>query len=201
MDYSKLLQHCRDQHGIEVDTSKFTEELLWAIFKYFGDYHEKTLLHTEQWEVLEQLQRVSQTKIDQSLIQRLRTEAMKNIQEGQDKSAAHWGDQEGVLLSNGAVIEICDALENIAETVPDYGTGFRPDWRNIDPEYDAIAIDKSGKIYLFTHKPRKDAGQWWINSGMGSGARRYPFTIKGPVENWQECIWQRPGSREKEGTE
>lgn len=197
MDYSQLLKHCRDEHGIEVDTSKFTEELLWAIFKYFGDYHEKTLLHTEQWEVLEQLQRVSQTKINQSLIQRLRTEAMKNIQEGQDKSAAHWGDQEGVLLSNGAVIEICDALENIAETMPDYGTGFRPDWSQIAPKYVSCSVDKNGEIYLHREKPRL-LPTVWVSDGIPV---RFPYYIKAPVENWQECIWQRPGSGEKEGTE
>lgn len=205
MDFSKLLQHCRDQHGVKVDTSKLGEMIRFAIFQYFNQEHDKPLLEGELWEILEQLQKAdaspvhgSQTKIEPALIQRLRTKAVENIQEGQNKNAAHWGYQQGVLLSNGEAIEICDALENIAETIPDHGTGFRPPWQAIHKDFNFCAIDRTGIIFLYKEYPATDEGlqAWWAKVGV-----KYTFSIAGLVENWQECIWERPGSREKEGTE
>ena len=287
MDFTKLLKHCEAEHGIKLDTSNFTDALLYAIYRYFDNRHGKTLLHTEQWDIFETLQERPKPGNPPPIVAEIKRALFDNMEMSEPMEPASWVDQHGVLLSNRdalAIVEFCERVnaaeqlpdpviyprpdwdkidtkfnwvaadagkdvyafaekpqfksrgvwqdggeseylheinfgkmlwqrpkklekqpseqtEKVAEITPDYGTGFRPNWKNIDPEYNAIAIDKSGKIYLFTHKPRKDAGQWWINSGMGSGTRRYPFTIKGPVENWCECLWIRPGHGEKEGAE
>ena len=58
MDFSQLLKHCRDEHGVEVDTSKLGELMRFAIFQYFNQEHNLPLLEGETWEIFEQLQKV-----------------------------------------------------------------------------------------------------------------------------------------------
>lgn len=119
MDFSKLLQHCRDEHRVELDTTKFTEELLWAIFKYFGDYHEKTLLHTEQWDVLEQLQKVTEPITPPPIIAEIKRRAIENIRMGERMEHANWSNQEGVLLNNADALKIVEFCEQVATVFQD----------------------------------------------------------------------------------
>lgn len=151
MDYSQLLKHCRDEHGIEVNTSKFTEELLWAIFTYFNERHKKTLLHTEQWDVLEQLQKV-------------RTIGP--------------GFPTGIEAADGQMICVGDEVGYVEGTE--------------DPLTFTVVFEGGCFRKKYHHKEYKTAADM-------PKLFQYGSIMKIVKKNWQECIWQRPGSREKEG--
>ena len=89
-------------------------------------------------------------------------------------------------------------IEQRVGTVPDHGTGFRPPWQAIHKDFNFCAIDRTGIIFLYKECPATDEGlqAWWAEVGV-----KYPFSIAGLVENWQECMWMRPGHGEKEGAE
>ena len=138
----------------------------------------------------------------------LRKQATDNIKAGEGVDSRSYYAQTGVLLSNQQALDICSLFEQVmreknaaagVDAVPDYGTGFRPDWSQIDPKYNVMAVDKSGRIFLYTHMPSKQSAYWWADSADGIKTIIYPFTIKYPVENWQECLWIRPGHEKKEG--
>lgn len=118
---------------------------------------------------------------------------------------ASWYSQEGVLLSNREALEIVEFCErvNLVEQLPDYGTGFRPPWDLIGPEYVACAVDRNGMVYFYNKMPKAYEFRW--NNGDFDDdsfyCADYPFTIECPVENWRECLWIRPGHGEKEGAE
>lgn len=95
--------------------------------------------------------------------------------------------------------EVLDAiLEQRGGTVPDYGTGFRPPWDLIGPEFVACTIDNNGAIYFWADMPKAFDNVWYRSL---SRYVEYPYRVNAPVKNWQECLWIRPGHREKEGAE
>ena len=55
MDFTKFLKHCEAEHGIHVDTSAFTKEILNSIFAFFAA-HGEILTHTQLWDIFETLQ-------------------------------------------------------------------------------------------------------------------------------------------------
>lgn len=97
--------------------------------------------------------------------------------------------------------EVLDAIvKKRDESVPDFGTGFRPDWSQIDTKYVACAADENGKIFFYPVIPKPTGGNFWFYTGLRH--LEYPYTaVNAPVENWRECLWIRPGHREKEGAE
>lgn len=354
MDYSKLLQHCRDEHGVNIDASDLAGSIRKSIWKYFSKVHNLTLHDTELWDILECLQEQPKPGNPPPIVATMKDRAFENIKSGEEMESASWYAQSGVLLSNRDALEIvefcervnaqslcsvigreragrlleilrdlrrivtenlklgeplrpaswykqegvllhnetardiCDIFDElfkgvnapdqlpepviyprpdwesidtkfnyvavdddkdvfafsekpqfrgglwktsgeyeylheinfgkmlwerpghgekrgmehaakVAEIMPDYGTGFRPPWDVIAPEYVACAVYEDGSIFFYSETPtiNEDNKKWkscdWYCP--------FPSYIKAPVENWRECLWIRPGHREKEGAE
>lgn len=204
MDFTKLLKHCEAEHGIQVDKSAFTEAILNSIFAFFAA-HGEILTHTQLWDIFETLQERPKPGNPPPIVALMKGRAEENIKCGEPMESASWYSQEGVLLSTAdalKIVEFCEGV-HVVERLPDYGTGFRPPWDLIGPEYVACAVDRSGIIYFYNKIPKAYESKW--NSGDFDDdsfyCADYPFEIKSPVENWRECLWIRPGHREKEGAE
>lgn len=196
MDFTKLLKHCEAEHGIKLDTSDFTDALLYATYRYFDNRHGKTLLHTEQWDILETLQEQPKPGNPPEIVSLMKQRAFENIKSGEPTETSSWYSQEGVLLSNGEALKIAEFCErvNVVDQLPDYGTGFRPPWDLIGPDYDFCAIDKSGSIFFYEINPsiNDEYDYWECHSSC-----EFPYHVKYPVENWRECLWVRPEKQQQ----
>ena len=189
MDFSKLLQHCRDEHGVEVDISKLTEKLLWATFEYFSEYHGKTLLHTEQWDIIEQLQKRPNPSNPPPIVAEVKQRAFENIKSGEEMESASWYAQSGVLLSNREALELVEGCERA--NVPEPAIYPRPEWENLDKKFIYVAADASCDVYAFAEKPQFKGGLW-----QDGGESEYLQEV-----SFGKMLWQRPGHGEKEGAE
>lgn len=193
MDFTKLLKHCEAQHSIKIDTSAFSQYVCDAIWQYMSDKHGETLLLTEQWDILETLQESPKPGNPPPIIAEMKGRAFQNIKRGESMKNASWYSQEGVLLSNAdalKIVEFCERV-NVEEQLPDFGTGFRPDWSQIDAKYVACAADENGKIFFYPVIPKPTGGNFWFYTGLRH--LEYPYTaVNAPVENWRECLWIRP---------
>lgn len=147
MDFTNFLKHCETEHGIKVNASDFTDALLYAIYRYFDNRHGKTLLHTEQWDVLETLQQQPLQASPPPIIAEIKQAMSDNIEGGEPMEPFCWIQQHGVLISNAdalKIVEFCERVQ-VVDAVPDYGTGFRPDWSKIDPKTGANAYGSAPK--------------------------------------------------------
>lgn len=122
MDFSKLLQHCRDEHGVNVDTSVLMKELVITIFRHFDRKHGLILHDTEIWDILETLQEQPKPGNPPPIVATMKQRAFENIKSGEEMESASWYAQSGVLLSNRdalAIVEFCERA-NVPEQ---YGKG------------------------------------------------------------------------------
>lgn len=200
MDFSQLLKHCRDEHGVEVDPSVLMKELLITIFRHFDRKHGLILHDTEIWLIFETLQNEPKPGNPPPIVADMKRRAFDNLKSGEEMESASWYAQSGVLLSNRdalAIVEFCERA-NVPEQLPDYGTGFRPPWDLIGPEFVACTIDNNGAIYFWADMPKAFDNVWYRSL---SRYVEYPYRVNAPVKNWQECLWIRPGHGEKEGAE
>lgn len=188
MDFTKLLKHCEAEHGIELDTSYFTNVILHAITRYFDSEHGKTLLHTEQWDILETLQERPKPGNPPPIVALMKGRAEENIKCGEPMESASWYSQEGVLLSNADALKIVEFCEraNVVEQLPDYGTEWRPNWHEIDDWANFVFISKRGWVFISKESP--EHGDWTCDIGNKT---RSLIKID-PTTKWQNCIWERP---------
>lgn len=200
MDFTKFLKHCEAEHGIHVDTSAFTKEILNSIFAFFAA-HGEILTHTQLWDIFETLQESPKPGNPPPIVAEMKQRAFEYIGRGEPTGLASWRDEYGVLLSNEQALQIVEFCErvNVVEQLPDYGTGFRPPWDVIGPEYVACAVDRNGIVYFYNKIPKAYEFRW--NNGDFDDdsfyCADYPFSIKSPVENWRECLWIRPGHQQQ----
>ena len=66
-------------------------------------------------------------------------------------------------------------------------------WDRVPPEYNWVAIDKSGKIYAFTKKPRRDISSWHVVDGYYQCLGSIPSCLaEGESTFWYLSLEQRP---------
>ena len=66
-------------------------------------------------------------------------------------------------------------------------------WDRVPPEYNWVAIDKSGQIYAFTMKPRKDISRWDVEDGYYRCLGSIPSCLaEGDSTFWEISLEQRP---------
>lgn len=64
------------------------------------------------------------------------------------------------------------------------------DWNHVAPEFNFMARDKNGRLYLFGGEPRPEDDMW---SGFGPAAKAHVFASyrRGTVE-WKDSLVRRP---------
>ena len=193
MDFSKLLQHCRDEHGVNVDTSVLMKELVITIFRHFDRKHGLILHDTEIWDILETLQKRPNPSNPPPIVATMKQRAFENIECGEGMDDRRWDQQHGVLITNREALEIVKFCEraNVPEQLPEPVIYPRPDWESIDTKFNYVAVDDDKDVYAFAEKPKFRGGLW-----QGGGEYEYLHGI-----NFAKMIWQRPGHGEKEGAE
>lgn len=61
-------------------------------------------------------------------------------------------------------------------------TGFRPNWEEIDPKFNFIAVDESHDVYAFAEKPKFKSRGIWQDGGESKYLHEISFGK----------IWERP---------
>ena len=184
MDFTKFLKHCEAEHGIHVDTSAFTKEILNSIFAFFAA-HGEILTHTQLWDIFETLQESPKPGNPPPIVAEMKQRAFEYIGRGEPTGLASWRDEYGVLLSNEQALQIVEFCErvNVVEQLPEPIICFRPDWKNIDQKFNYVAVDASHDVYAFAEKPQfKSRGVW-----QDGGESEYLHEI-----NFGKMIWERP---------
>ena len=189
MDFSKLLQHCRDEHGVNVDTSVLMKELVITIFRHFDRKHGLTLHDTEIWDILETLQEQPKPGTLPPIVADMKQRVFDNLKSGEEMESASWYAQSGVLLSNREALELVEGCERA--NVPEPAIYPRPEWENLDKKFSYVAADASCDVYAFAEKPQFKGGLW-----QDGGESEYLQEV-----SFGKMLWQRPGHGEKEGAE
>lgn len=194
MDFSKLLQHCRDKHGVKLEHSEIYEVLKEAISTHFFYAHDIALHNTELFDILECLQERPKPGNPPPIVAEMKQRAFEYIGRGEPTGLASWRDEYGVLLSNEqalAIVEFCERV-NAPEQLPEPVICFRPDWENIDPKFNYVAVDESHEVYAYRYRPQfNDIDRAWQGRGFD-----YLQDL-----NFAKMLWQRPGHGQKEGAE
>lgn len=180
MDFSKLLQHCRDEHGVEVDTSVLMKELVITIFRHFDRKHGLILHDTEIWDIFETLQNQPKPGNPPPIVADMKRRAFDNLKSGEEMESASWYAQSGVLLSNRDALAIAEFCERA--NVPGPAIYPRPEWENLDPKFNYVAVDASCDVYAFAEKPQFKGGLW-----QDGGESEYLQEI-----SFGKMLWERP---------
>jgi hypothetical protein len=69
-------------------------------------------------------------------------------------------------------------------------TNYTPDWRDIDPIYNFVAIDADGEIWAYEKNPSKSEIYllWWNCVGVLA----YIIGTTTPPTDFTKCIYERP---------
>ncbi len=84
--------------------------------------------------------------------------------------------------------EAAKQLEQVKNLVRIPGTDKYFDWRDIDKEYDWVAVDERGLVYKYTHIPKQGSNVWFCTYGNYD----IHMLLSGGLKNWRELIFERP---------
>jgi hypothetical protein len=84
--------------------------------------------------------------------------------------------------------EAANQLEQLRYIVRIPGTGSYFDWRDINKEYNWVAVDYDGAAFKYEHAPKHGLNIWSNSFGRNDVHMR----LSGGLTNWRELIFERP---------
>ena len=112
-------------------------------------------------------------------------EVMQHYANGGSISVTGYSNKYSSPRCNFPVWDWCNNDYNIVKTPPSV------DWSVIKPEYQWLAVDECGAIWVYTHKPIKHDAIWSSTWGEGCCVSSLVSTNRGEV-SWEDSLVKRP---------